>query len=475
MRLSSLALAFVIALGAARADEVVPGRVLIKYRAPRALRQIAVGSAVLAPVRRLSGGAHLYELRGAGADETRALAAALAADPEVEYAEPDRVRRRAAAEHPNDPMFQYQWALPMVRAPEAWSRTTGSDAITVAIVDSGSLAHEDVADRWVPGYDFISDPANAADGDGRDGDPTDTGDATDASSALHGMHVAGIIGASLNNTLGVTGVDWACRLQAVRVLGVQHGSGVDSDIADAIRWSGGLHVDGVPDNATPARVINLSFGGPGASATLQAAVDDALAAGATVVAAAGNTASDAAGSSPAGLRGVIAVGAVDPSGQLAPYSNFGPTVTLVAPGGVLGADPSTSTQGILSTLSEDHYVYYAGTSQAAAFVSAAVALLAASAPLEPADVRRVLEASADPRERCVSPANPAAPGCGAGLLDIDAALVVASPGASSGGAGATVLGGCALGAGTDRAPARGTWLAVAALAALAALLRRRAV
>src|SRR5579862_9538184 len=118
MRASWLALVLVLAQPA-RADEVVPGRVLVKFRGERALEHVAVGGAILRPVRRLSTGAHVIELAGAGADETRALAAALAARADVEYAEPDRVRARADAPmHPNDPMFQYQWALPMVRAPE---------------------------------------------------------------------------------------------------------------------------------------------------------------------------------------------------------------------------------------------------------------------------------------------------------------------------------------------------------------------
>jgi serine protease len=465
--LAALACACTLLAGVARADELVAGRVLVKYRVERELRpQITVGSAVLSRVRQLSGGAHVYQIAGAGVDETRALAAALAADPAVEYAEPDYVRGRASApSRPNDPMFQYQWALPMVRAPQAWSRTTGSSTITVAIVDSGSLPHEDVKTRWVAGWDFITDPVNAADGDGRDPDPTDTGDPTEASSAQHGMHVAGIIGASSNNTLGVTGVDWACQLQPVRVLGVQHGTGVDSDIGDAIRWAAGLHVDGVPDNATPAQVINLSFGGPGLSKTMQLAVDDALQAGAVVIAAAGNTSQDAAGGSPSGLRGVIAVGAVDSSGQLAPYSNYGGAVALMAPGGVLTADANGASQGIISTLGSNQYVYYAGTSQATAFVSAAVALLKAQSPkLTPADVRRILVDSADPSAKCGA-------GCGGGLLDIDAALVLAaSPGA--GGDGTVVVGGCGL---AGSAPGRGTWLALLLLALVAVAVARRAV
>jgi serine protease len=474
MRASLVVLVLVLA-AQARAQEIVPGRVLVKYRGERALAHVAVGSALMRPVRRLSTGAHLVELPGAGADETRALAAALAARADVEYAEPDGVRARQttpAPTHPNDPMFQYQWALPMVRAPQAWSRTTGSSAITVAIVDSGSLPHEDVKARWVAGYDFISDPVNAADGDGRDPDPTDTGDGSESSSAQHGMHVAGIVGASSNNTLGVAGVDWACQLLPVRVLGVQHGTGVDSDISDAIRWAAGLHVDGVPDNATPAQVINLSFGGPGTSKTMQAAIDDVLALGVVVIAAAGNGSSDAAASAPAGLRGVIAVGAVDPAGQLAPYSNFGPTVALMAPGGLPTADETGTSQGIVSTVGTSQYVYYAGTSQAAAFVSATVALMKAVSPeLSPDDVRRALTASADASARCASPLDASLPGCGAGLLDIDGALVLAQAGSTS---GTAIVGGCALESGA-RAPCSAGAIAMVLWLLIAVAVARRAV
>ena len=128
---------------------------------------------------------------------------------------------------------------------------------------------------------------------------------------LHGTHVTGILGAIANNYVGIAGVDWGCRIQPVRVLGVQAGKGADSDIVDAIRWTAGLHVDGVPDNLTPADVINLSFDGRGRSRAMQEAVDDAIAHGAAVVAAAGNEGADSGDDVPAGLNGVITVGAVN--------------------------------------------------------------------------------------------------------------------------------------------------------------------
>ncbi len=462
MRVPALIAAMVLST-VASAQQVAPGRVLVRFRSARALAgEFFVGGKRARGVRRLTADTHLVAVEG----EPRAIAAELAHDPDVAWAEPDFVRTRAAAStHPDDPWFPQQWGLQMIRAPEAWSRTTGSGQITVAVLDTGSLPHEDLKTRWVAGYDFISDPAAANDGDGRDPDPTDAGDATDASSALHGVHVAGIIGAQSNNTLGVTGVDWNCQLQPVRVLGVNQGQGVDSDIADAIRWAAGLHVDGVPDNATPAQVINLSFGGLGISQTMQGAVDDAVAQGVILVAAAGNLAVDAATTSPAGLDGVIAVGGVDPTGQPAPYSNFGASVALMAPGGLLALDAQNQSQGIVSTLATDQYVYYAGTSQAAAFVSATVSLMKALAPrLNAADAKRLLQASADPSGQCAA-------GCGAGLLDVDAALVLSTAGpAPPSSEGANVVGGCAL---AGRAAGRAGYFSLLILLALAVAAARR--
>src|SRR5690606_14898403 len=113
-----------------------------------------------------------------------------------------------------------------------------------------------------------------------------------------------------------------------------------SDVADAIVWASGGSVEGVPDNPTPAEVINLSLGGSGSCAddpATQEAIDAAIARGATVVVAAGNSSADAAYFSPASCSGVIAVGATGMDGGKAWYSNYGDTVAIAAPGG----DPTT--------------------------------------------------------------------------------------------------------------------------------------
>ena len=184
----------------------------------------------------------------------------------------------------------------------------------------------------MPGYDFINDVTVSNDGDGRDTDPSDPGDyGCGNGSSWHGTHVSGTIGAASNNGVGVTGVNWVSKILPARVLGVC--GGYISDIADAIRWSAGIAVAGVPTNANPARVENLSLGGTEAcSNTMQSAINDAVTRGTVVVVAAGNENADASTSEPANCDNVIAVGATTRTGGRASFSNYGSRVTLSAPG-----------------------------------------------------------------------------------------------------------------------------------------------
>ena len=383
-----------------------------------------------------------------GEPETRAALTRIAGDPRVRRAEPDRVRRAAAV--PNDPRFADQWGLEQIRVPQAWSTTTGSESVVVAVLDTGIVhGHPDLESRLVPGYDFIVNPDSAADGDGRrDDDPTDTGGVD--SSRLHGLHVAGIIGAVTGNGRGIAGVDQKCRIMPVRVLGVRGGDGVDSDIADAVRWAAGAQVGGLPRTQTPAQVLNMSFGGPGTSFTLQRAINDATGRGALVVAAAGNGGADASTYSPGGLDGVISVGAIARAGLRAEYSNYGARVDVLAPGGDTEfppdpgeepdggspagdlAIPEPRVYGVLSTYRDDGdpekdappftYGILLGTSQAAPHVSGAASLAKAVLPrLRQKTFGALVRSSANARYRCdLSPLG----GCGAGLLDAEKLLLL---------------------------------------------------
>ena len=133
--------------------------------------------------------------------------------------------------------------------------------------------------------------------------------------------MAGTIAAATNNGVGVAGVARAARVQHVRVLGKC--GGWASDIADGIVWASGGSVAGVPANATPAKVLNLSLGGSGScSTTYQNAINAAVSRGATIVVAAGNDSGDASRYQPSSCQNVIAVGASSPQGLRAIRPNW---------------------------------------------------------------------------------------------------------------------------------------------------------
>ncbi len=194
-----------------------------------------------------------------------------------------------------------------------------------------------------------------------------------------------------------------------------------SDTAEAIIWAAGGSVPGVPDNETPAEVINLSLGEKApCSATYQRAIDSAVGHGTTVVVAAGNANENAAAYAPANCDHVITVAAGDRNGHRARYSNWGRTVDITAPG---GSGNGTVQDDILSTYNSgrtdpdrESYAWLKGTSMAAPHVSALAALLLQLRPsLTPAQVQRVITGTARPIAGCGQ-------NCGAGLADAGAAV-----------------------------------------------------
>ena len=378
-------------------------------------------------LRGMSGNALVVQLsRMQSRDEAAALARQLAQDPDVLYAEPDL--RMVPLRIPNDTAYAQQWhyfeAVGGINLPAAWDRTVGSSNITVAVIDTGLVAHPDLAGRTVAGWDFITDTTTAQDGDGRDADPSDPGDygCNGSASSWHGTHVAGTIGAASNNGTGVAGINWLSKIQPVRVLG--RCGGYTSDIADAMRWSAGIAVAGVPVNVTPSRVLNLSLGGSGiCGTTYQNAINDVIARGTVVVVAAGNSNVDAANASPANCSGVVAVGATTRSGARASFSNYGATLALSAPGASI-----LSTLNTGSTVpASPSYASYSGTSMATPHVAGVVSLMLSLNPaLTPAQVMTALKSSA--RAFPTGTGADCTPAlCGAGIVDAAAALAVALP------------------------------------------------
>ncbi|WP_218148246.1 S8 family peptidase [Lentzea xinjiangensis] len=391
--------------------------------------------------RRMASGAVVVDL-GAKTTNADAVIQSFKDDPDVAYVEPDLLMQPFA--DPNDTEYSRQWdlfeATAGMNVPGAWPSTTGS-GVTVAVIDTGYVAHSDLADRVVAGYDFVSDAARARDNNGRDANAADEGDwvargecgtdasgkpvpAADQGSSWHGTHVAGTIAASTNNARGIAGIAHGAKVQPLRVLAKC--GGATSDIADAITWASGGAVSGVPANQTPAKVVNMSLGGRSScSTTYQIAITGALSRGTTVVVAAGNSNLDVANFTPANCGGVITVAASSREGNKAYYSNFGARIDVAAPGGETRrgtGTPGTVTtpeNGILSTLNAgttvpgaENYQPYQGTSMAAPHVAGLAALLVAKKPaLTPVQVKELIKANARPLPGTCSG------GCGAGLAD----------------------------------------------------------
>jgi serine protease len=376
--------------------------------------------ATLTYLREMSGDAHIIRLpQKLPLEQVEQIAKQLTYLPEVEYAEPDRIVRHTLT--PNDPRYGDQWhyyeSTGGINAPAAWDITTGSNAIVVAILDTGVTDHPDLT-RSVPGlgYDFVSE-AISNDGDGRDSDPRDPGGPCGSRnySSWHGTHVAGTIGAVSNNGVGVAGVNWTSPLLHVRVLGAC--GGYSSDIIDGMRWAAGLAVPGVPTNTYPARVLNLSLVGQYRCPFYwQSAINDVTARGAVVVVAAGNANQDAANFTPAGCNGVITVAATDRDGSRAWFSNFGAAVEISAPGvNVLSTwNTGTTTPGAAT------YTWMSGTSMAAPHVSGVVSLMLSRNPsLTPAQVLAILQQTA---RRFPVGSTCTTSLCGSGIVDAEAAI-----------------------------------------------------
>ena len=384
-------------------------------------------------------------------DEAKEIVRKLKSNPYVLYAQPDR--RIFPMLVPDDPGYVNQWHYKSsgatdnepggVNLPLAWDITIGTGGPVIAVVDTGILPlHVDIAGRTVGGYDFITDIARANDGTPRDNDPSDPGNGVTLEESMdedgyfygclprdsnwHGTHVAGTIGANSNNATGVTGINWVSNILPVRVLGKCGGS--DSDAIDGVRWAAGL-TDGLPPNGNPAKVLNLSLGQEGACSNYpawQSAINDVVAAGATVVVSAGNESANVANVTPASCNGVIAVSATNRAGGRAWYSNYGPLIKISAPGGEINLIPENGVLSIsndgTTTPGSDGYAYMNGTSMAAPHVSGIASLMLSVNPhLTPGVLLALMQSTARTFPTgtgldCTTST------CGAGIIDAAAAV-----------------------------------------------------
>jgi serine protease len=511
----------------------VEGEVIVKFKADAATTRrhaLSVGSDAAAVQARLAGraaalgartgrtlqtgtavDARTQVVRALGMDGAT-LARQLAADPEVEYAVPNGRKRLMTA--PNDPYYTQGPALNLnaftggpvsgqwyLRTPDAdvrssidveaaWSRTTGSAGVIVAVLDTGvrfdhpDLGRAAAGGPLLPGYDFVDNAEVGNDGDGRDADPSDPGDWTTAaenanrngtfyrcdpegtgsavatSSSWHGTATASLVAARTNNGLGMAGTAPGVRVLPVRVLGKCFG--YDADIIAAMRWSAGLSVPGVPDNPHPAKVINMSLGGEGScTAAYQSAVTEILARNVSIVAAAGNSAGRPVGT-PANCEGVIAVLALRHAGTKVGFSSLGPEVAIAAPGGNcvnVGANDAclypiisatnTGARGPELSTWTNAFDYSLGTSFSSPLVAGVAGLMVSAKPsITPAQLRAALRSTArafptsgadnsagdPPVAQCVAPSSTIdqlqcycnTQYCGAGMMDAGAAVAAAS-------------------------------------------------
>jgi serine protease len=321
---------------------------------------------------------------------------------------------------PNDPLMALQWHYRPRGTGEGQSaggagfvsfweaRQVGSRAVRVAVLDTGiDRTHPDLATsaNVAAGVDLIANLERGGDGDGVDSDAQDAGDRCGAATenSYHGTHVAGTIGAAAtNDRVGVAGGAWNVTVVPVRVLG--RCGGELADIVSGIRWAAGiapaLNAAGQQIiNRNPADIINMSLSiqAP-CPASMQAAIDAAVARNAVVVVAAGNKANQASLYAPANCNNVVVVGASDGRGGLSFYSNFGLQIDLLAPGGDVFADADSDGRpdGVLSTRATTagcydpvnqnstercYYSFLQGTSMAAPHVAAALALIASQSGL----------------------------------------------------------------------------------------------
>ena len=379
---------------------------------------------------------------------------ALEALPQVNWADPNRrvfIESTSQMITPNDLYFWRNWHLqgpyPLpdggvngylgaANIQAAWELTKGKGSVGVAVLDTGILFEHPDLKRSLGrqskkrGWDLVSNIPSARDGNGRDADAQDEGTWEDLAtpcpsprrpihSVWHGSHVAGIIAATTNNKLGVSGINWKAKIVPVRVLAACGGS--LSDNVDAILWAAGeKNVPGTRPNRTPIQVINMSLGGGGPCASEnQAAIDSAIARNISVVVAAGNATRDVKNYAPANCKGVIRVAAVSPLGDIANYSNYGDQITVAAPGGQqnwnwydsdgkVGGTTRLEDWGVWSTVSSSltspdqgtmAYAPLNGTSQAAPVVSGVISLMVAADKkqrLTPVLVADILQKTAHP-------------------------------------------------------------------------------
>lgn len=346
--------------------------ILIRWQPGTSTRSNTWQGKPLTPVKKTD----IFRVTFRDREEMEKLITLIQQDPAVELAEPNYpVYAQGSV---SDPYYYRQWNLEMIHIPQAWSVTKGSRNVKVAILDSGVVPdHPDLMGNIAGGYDFVDEDPSPADQN---------------TSFSHGTHVAGIIGAVTNNSRGIAGINWNVTMLPVKVIG-DDGTGNIEDLIQGIKYAADQGAD----------IINMSLGTPYYSEFLHEAVKYAYERGVILIAAAGNNGNGAV-LYPARFSEVIAVGSVGPVDNedkinLAYYSNYGPEIDVVAPGG--DASIPVQYRQILSTggyyeNGEYHRLYQEaqGTSMATPHVAGVAALLVSQGVSSPERVRQLLRTTA---------------------------------------------------------------------------------
>ncbi|WP_127508195.1 S8 family peptidase [Paenibacillus humicus] len=242
---------------------------------------------------------------------------------------------------PNDRLYSdYQWNLPSIEAELGWNLSKGSDAVKVAVLDTGVQAdHPDLTGKLEPGTNIVTSGSKPDD---------DVG---------HGTHVTGIIAATVNNGEGVAGLTWYNKIMPVKVLD-SSGAGSTYSVAQGLIWA--------TDHG--AKVINMSLGNYASAEFLHDAIKYAYDRDVVLIAASGNDNTDRPGY-PAAYPEVFAVASTDSKGQKSSFSNFGDYIDVAAPG-----------DSIASTYPGSQYAALSGTSMASPHVAALAALIRSRNP-----------------------------------------------------------------------------------------------
>ena len=271
----------------------------------------------------------------------------LQSDPNIKYVGPNYIIRIAAT--PNDPFYGNQWGLPKISAPDAWDIVAGSNSVLVGVIDTGiDAAHPEFSGRINTslGRNFINEIGGTTD--------------PNKDSNGHGTHVAGIIGATGNNSIGVVGVCWTVTMVSLRAFD-EYGFGYTSSVVDAINYAQNSNIP----------ILNYSAGSDVYNPALEAAINNYSG---IFVCAAGNDTknNDTSPNYPSNFAcaNLISVGSSDSDDNRSNFSNYGKkSVDIFAPG-----------SNIYSTYPDNSYKYMSGTSMATPFVTGVAALIKSAYP-----------------------------------------------------------------------------------------------